>query len=101
MVGDNNQMMKTKFSLYFLAITIGLLLTACSSNDVKPENKQVTNSVSVKKQVVNRSRPERKKQVASNSNKLAKKNITKKRTYIKPKRPISNYKKRNFSQLAS
>ena len=50
-----------KFSLYFFAAVMSLLLTACSSNNVKPENNQLLSNSKTNQQIVKRAKIKKKK----------------------------------------
>ncbi len=53
--------MQMKFSLYFFAAVMSLLLTACSSNNVKPENNQLLSNSKTNQQIVKRAKIKKKK----------------------------------------
>ncbi len=87
-----------KFSLYFFVVIISLLLTACSSNNVKPENKQLLSNSKINKQVVKSTKIKKKK--VSQSKPVPKVRQVKPRRYVKRKpiqRRASNYKRRNLA----
>ena len=105
LLGDKGQSMQMKFSLYFFVAIMGLLLTACSSNTMKPENNQLLSSSKINKQVVKSTKIKKKK--VSQSKPVPKvrqvrqvRQVIKPRRYVKRKpiqRRSSNYKRRNLA----
>ncbi len=93
-----------KFSLYFFVAVMSLLLTACSSNHVKPENNQLLSNSKTNQQIVKNAKIKKKKVSEFKPKPVLKvsnvKTIKQPRRYVRKKtiqrRASSNYKRRNL-----